>query len=151
MGIWLKTLSTFTVITFTGVLMDHLLLREGVPRFDLLLLSNALVGGTAAVLVIVLGVRQQRHSAFVASRMRVIREMNHHIRNALQVISYGVNGQRTESQVQNMQAAVNRITWTLREVLPQVLEEDADPKVLTRRYTASRPAQEPKVVNLNRH
>ena len=150
MKIWLKTLITFLLITLTGLVMDRLLLKEGIPRFDLLLLSNALVGGTAAVLVAVLGLRQQRQAAFVASRMRVIEEMNHHIRNALQVIAYGVNGQRTESQVENMQAAVNRITWALREVLPKMLEEDSDPKVLIRKEVAPRSNERPNTVKTAR-
>lgn len=146
MKIWLKTLITFLFITFTGLIMDRLLLKEGVPRFDLLLLSNALVGGTAAALVVVLAIRQQRHTAFVASRMRVIEEMNHHIRNALQVIAYGVNGQRTDDQVGNMQAAVNRITWALREVLPQVLQDESNPKVLIHKAKFAHSTEKPRTV-----
>jgi hypothetical protein len=48
MRVWLRALGTFVVITFLGMLMDRLLLTEGIPRFDLLLISNALVGGVAA-------------------------------------------------------------------------------------------------------
>jgi hypothetical protein len=121
---WLRALGTFFAITLMGMLMDLLLLNEGIPRFDLLLLSNALVGGVAAVLVFVLAVRQQQRAAFVSSRMRVIGEMNHHIRNALQVIQFSSRGKGTEAEMQAMREAVQRITWTLREVLPQMLNEE---------------------------
>ncbi len=121
---WLRALGTFFVITLMGILMDSLLLKEGLPRFDLLVLSNALVGGVAAVLVIVLALRQQQRAAFVSGRMRVIAEMNHHIRNALQVIQFSARGPGTEGEMQAMREAVQRITWALREVLPQMLNSE---------------------------
>jgi hypothetical protein len=124
MRIWLRALGTFVAITLIGILMDRLLLTEGVPRFDLLLISNALVGGAAAALVVVVAVRGKRHAAFVSSRMRVIAEMNHHIRNALQVIQYTSLTSHSETEMKAMRQAVQRITWALREVLPQVLNEE---------------------------
>jgi hypothetical protein len=124
MRIWLRALGTFVAITLIGLLMDRLLLTEGVPRFDLLLISNALVGGAAAALVVVLAVRGRQRAAFVSSRMRVIAEMNHHIRNALQVIQYTSLTSQSETEMNAMRQAVQRITWTLREVLPQMLNEE---------------------------
>ena len=41
--------------------------------------------------------------------------MNHHVRNALQVIAYSDNSTEQPSVVQD---AVRRIEWALREVLP---------------------------------
>src|SRR3954454_19076576 len=103
--------------------MDRLLLTEGIPRFDLLLISNALVGAAAAALVVVLAVRGKQRANFVSSRMRVIAEMNHHIRNALQVIQYTAQGTHSETEMKAISQAVQRITWTLRELLPQMLNE----------------------------
>jgi hypothetical protein len=50
-------------------------------------------------------------------RTRMIAEMNHHIRNALQVIQYGLsdNAVLPPEYVRN---AIKRIEWALREVLP---------------------------------
>jgi hypothetical protein len=124
MRIWLRALGAFVAITLIGILMDRLLLTEGVPRFDLLLVSNALVGGAAAALVFVLAVRGRQRAAFVSSRMRVIAEMNHHIRNALQVIQYTSLTTQSEAEMTAMKQAVQRITWALREVLPQMLHEE---------------------------
>jgi hypothetical protein len=124
MRIWLRALGTFAAITLIGILMDRLMLTEGVPRFDLLLVSNALVGGVAAALVVVLAVRAKQRAAFVSGRMRVIAEMNHHIRNALQVIQYTSLTTQSETEMKAMGQAVQRITWALREVLPQMLNEE---------------------------
>jgi hypothetical protein len=55
--------------------------------------------------------------------------MNHHIRNALQVISAVASGDLTEKPAR-VQEAVRRIEWALREVLPGeivVTEADAPP------------------------
>jgi hypothetical protein len=104
--------------------MDRLLLNEGVPRFELLLISNALVGGAAAAVVVALAVRGRQRAAFVSSRMRVIAEMNHHIRNALQVIQYTPLTSQSDAEMMAMRQAVQRITWALREVLPQMLHEE---------------------------
>ena len=126
MQFWLRTLGTFAGITSLGMLMDRLMLREGVPRFDLLLISNALVGGVAAALVVVWTIRQKQHAALVSSRMRVIAEMNHHIRNALQVIQYSSWGRQSDAEMQAIQQSVQRITWAVREVLPQMLSEEGE-------------------------
>jgi two-component sensor histidine kinase len=56
--------------------------------------------------------------------MRVIAEMNHHIRNALQVIQFSTRNQSGEAEVKAMRDAVQRITWALREVLPQLMNAE---------------------------
>jgi hypothetical protein len=101
-------------------LLEVRLHGKGVPGRDLILLSNLLVGLVAAALVYVLSVRERQRQAYVDCRLRVIAEMNHHIRNALQVISfYSRSG---EKQNVGIAEAVERIQWALREVLPQMPE-----------------------------
>lgn len=120
MRIWIKTLLTLACVTGAGYFADQLLRREGVPRHDLLLLSDLLVGLVAALLVFVLSAYQQHRARIVEDRLRVIAEMNHHIRNALQVIAYHTWSQKSEQEIASMHQAVNRITWALQEVLPQL-------------------------------
>jgi uncharacterized membrane protein YbaN (DUF454 family) len=50
-------------------------------------------------------------------RARMIAGMNHHIRNALQVIQYGLTDNAT-MPAEYVRDAINRIEWALREVLP---------------------------------
>ena len=48
-----------------------------------------------------------------------IAELNHHIRNALQVIAYHNVPERSEREIQQVNKAVIRIESVLREVLPE--------------------------------
>lgn len=83
-------------------------------------LDDVLLGCVAAVLVFFLlrhhewELRRQRQSA------AVIEQMNHHIRNALQVIAARSNlGIRSDGELQQITAAIERIDWALREILPR--------------------------------
>jgi hypothetical protein len=128
MRIWIKSLLTLACVTAAGYFADQLLRREGIPRRDLLLLSDFLVGLVAASLVFVLSAYQQHRARIVSDRLRVIAEMNHHIRNALQVIAYHTWSQKSELEIASMHQALNRITWALQEVLPQLPGERPYPE-----------------------
>jgi len=117
--IWLKSSATLLLVTGIGRLIDYALRKEGMPRRDLLFLSDLLVGVVAAVLVAVMAIRQEQKGRFLQVRLRIIREMNHHIRNALQVISFQAH-LKGETQIQEIDAAVKRITWALSDILPRM-------------------------------
>jgi hypothetical protein len=58
----------------------------------------------------------------MAARMKTIAELNHHIRNALQVIKFWGAQHRPAldaMQLQLINDSVDRIEWALREVLPR--------------------------------
>ncbi|MGA2989238.1 MAG: hypothetical protein ABSD88_02100 [Candidatus Korobacteraceae bacterium] len=56
----------------------------------------------------------------MAERLKVIADMNHHIRNALRVIAYHSTIREDKESVAVIDDAVKRISWALREVLPQM-------------------------------
>ena len=58
---------------------------------------------------------QERYQAMVGRLRRVV-ELNHHIRNALQVIAYHNVPERSERAIQQVNAEVVRIESVLREV-----------------------------------
>lgn len=58
---------------------------------------------------------QERYQAML-DRLRRIAELNHHIRNALQVIAYHNVTERSERAIQQVNAEVVRIESVLREV-----------------------------------
>jgi hypothetical protein len=60
---------------------------------------------------------EQRRSRDIRRKLEVISEMNHHVRNALQTISY-VPYTEQAKQILLIQQSVNRIQWALREILP---------------------------------
>lgn len=116
-----KSLVAMAALALTSYFIEVHLHRKGVPGRDLILLSNIMVGLVGAALVYVLSLREHQRQQYVECRLRVIAEMNHHIRNALQVITfYSRQGQKQEVGIVE---AVERIQWALREVLPQLPEQ----------------------------
>ncbi len=83
--------------------------------------DDLLIGVLAGVLVFA----YERHQhKLILEKMRVISEMNHHVRNALQPIMYSPYLKEQADQVKVIQEGTRRIEWALREVLPG---EDAVP------------------------
>jgi len=79
------------------------------------LVDDLLIGILAGVLVFA----YERHQhKLILERMRIISEMNHHVRNALQPIIYSPYLQEQAEQVRTIQEGTRRIEWALREVLP---------------------------------
>ena len=128
MRIWIKTLGALLVVTASGRLLDLVLRKAGISRRDLLFLSDCLMGCVAAALVYALVRFNEQKTRFVTGRLKVIAEMNHHIRNALQVISFHSWTAKNEKEVESIKQAVTRITWALSEVLPQLPSSEAAPQ-----------------------
>lgn len=114
-------------VSVVGIAFDRMLIHEGVPRYDLMAISNSLTGIVAGAFFWQARRRERERQMFIRGRLHTISEMNHHIRNALQVISfYSYQGQ-DEKMVAMLSQAVNRIEWALSEVLPGEL--NAKPNV----------------------
>lgn len=60
---------------------------------------------------------EQRRSRELRQKLAMISAMNHHVRNALQTISY-VPYTEQAKQMLLIQQSVNRIQWALKEILP---------------------------------
>ena len=60
---------------------------------------------------------EHRRSRELRQKLAVISAMNHHVRNALQTISY-VPYTEQAKQMLLIQQSVNRIQWALKEILP---------------------------------
>jgi hypothetical protein len=76
------------LVCAVGYGFDHLLAKDGVTRTDILIVSNALTGIVAGLLFYSLSNNERQRRHLVSERLHTIAEMNHHIRNALQVITY---------------------------------------------------------------
>jgi hypothetical protein len=100
------------VIALTGSTLEAVIDRH--RFFSLESLDDILVGVLAAV--IVFAYEQRRYRA-ILDKIRVIAAMNHHVRNALQAISYAPYAEH-EKQLKMLQDSVKRIEWALREILP---------------------------------
>ena len=60
---------------------------------------------------------QRRQNRYLAERLEVISEMNHHVRNGLQVIQYSAYLTKDKEHIQRIEESLRRIEWALREVL----------------------------------
>ena len=110
------------LVWLVGYGFDHMLARDGVPRFDILVTSNALTGIVAGFLFFSLTNNERLRRNIISQRLRTISEMNHHIRNSLQVITYATATQRSAESVEMIRSSVERIEWALREVLPNPID-----------------------------
>jgi hypothetical protein len=102
-----------------GIALDVLLLRGGMPRFGILLLSNLIIGMIAGTLFVQIKVREQEQRQVVEDRLCKIADMNHHVRNALAVVAFYGTQSGSAASAELVSEAVKRIEWTLREVLPK--------------------------------
>lgn len=115
---WATIVAVAFVVSIVGLLFDRLLVREGVPRYDLMAISNSLTGIVAGAFFWQAKRLDRERRQFISERLHTISEMNHHIRNALQVISFYSGKDRDEQTIVALSQAVNRIEWALSEVLP---------------------------------
>jgi hypothetical protein len=79
------------------------------------MITDALLGVAVGFVVLLYERRQQRT---ITRKLEVIRLMNHHVRNSLQVISFAASVPEQEALEAEIRNAVERIEWALREVLP---------------------------------
>lgn len=102
-------------IYLSGGVLDWFVTHQYVPRISLML-AGAAVALTVGVLVFqLLTDIQERYQAMLDRLLRIV-ELNHHIRNALQVISYNNVPDRSEQAIRQVNAEILRIESVLREV-----------------------------------
>src|SRR5215472_6001707 len=119
---WLLFLAMAAAVAVIGFLLDHVLVKEGLPGIDMLIISNSITGLFAAGMLYQVVREERAKQELVQARMKTIAELNHHIRNALQVIKFWGAQQRPSldaMQLQLINDSVDRIEWALREVLPR--------------------------------
>jgi hypothetical protein len=105
-------------IFLLGALLENLLAEFKVAGLAALA-DNLLIGILAGT--IVFAYESHRHKAMLR-QMKIIAEMNHHVRNALQPILYSPYLKEQAEQVRIIQQGTERIQWALREVLPGNLD-----------------------------
>jgi hypothetical protein len=90
-----------------AVIGNHVLLSiDSVDDFTIGILAG----------VVIFAYEQRRYRATM-DKIQMISAMNHHVRNALQTISYSPYTEQ-EKQIRMIAESVGRIEWALREILP---------------------------------
>ncbi|HEY7402635.1 MAG TPA: hypothetical protein VIB39_03880 [Candidatus Angelobacter sp.] len=105
-----------------GAMLQGVLGRKGLTGKSIYV--DDLVLGVLAGLV-VFAYEQRRYKAML-EKIAMISAMNHHVRNALQAISYAPYTEQAK-QIQLIQQSVSRIQWALQEVLPGAVDMDPKP------------------------
>lgn len=106
-------------ITAVGLLFDRLMLREGISRIDILMVSNLLTGIVAAGLFLQIKLRAAEKQRLWEQRVQKLADMNHHVRNALQVLAFYASQTEDSRAAKLIKESIQRIEWTLIEVLPR--------------------------------
>ena len=126
-------------IFFLGSLSD-LWLHRYAGRLLIEIVTDAFIGLGVGLLVLLYERRQRQH---IIRKLEVVRMMNHHVRNSLQVISFASSMPEPEELRNKVREAVERIEWALREVLPGQREDISD---LPLQFQPKDSARKPKVV-----
>jgi hypothetical protein len=112
-----------------GALVQTVLYRHQINGV-MLYLDDVIVGLLAGLLIFAY---EQRRYRELADKIRVIAQMNHHVRNALQAITFSRYAD-APGQIQVLEESTKRIQWALQEILPGEVErptahhEDLTPK-----------------------
>jgi hypothetical protein len=99
-----------------GVVLGSTVLGRRRPK-AVLVLTDVLSGVLAGTLVFDALRHARKQRAALLHRDAIILQMNHHVRNALQSIALATHASPDTQPA--IHAAIERIQWALREVLPQ--------------------------------
>lgn len=111
----LATLLTFVITS----LADWLMLRQHESARLTIEISDGLAAVAIGALSFQIFRLQQQRQQRLRRRLELIADMNHHVRNALQVIAFSTEG-KNEEEIATIRESVNRIQWALTELLPKL-------------------------------
>ena len=103
-----------------GTGLDFLLLHEHDTKLVVIEASDALGGLVAGALSFRLLQYERERRRRLRQKIAVIADMNHHVRNALQVISFHAYSSADKEQLEAVKESMERIQWALKEVLPKL-------------------------------
>lgn len=122
-----RTVILFAIVVFFfGMALDFFLVNQGRIRpLAAASILNGCFSLVASFLLYKVLMHDRKERVRVIERLATIDEMNHHIRNALQIISFNAHGESSETELAEIRQAVARIQWSLNEILPKVEPEFA--------------------------
>ncbi|HET9696298.1 MAG TPA: hypothetical protein VFP40_05485 [Terriglobales bacterium] len=107
------------IIFLVSSAADLFMFKEHEPARITVEISDAVSSIAIGLLWFQLLRMQQQRREDLRRRIEMIADMNHHVRNALQVISLSTHG-RDQQEIANIRESMNRIQWALKEVLPKI-------------------------------
>ena len=124
----LAALVLAAAIFLGGGVLDWFVTRQYLPRISLMLAGAAVSLAVGLLAFQILTDIEKRYQGLLDRLQRIV-ELNHHIRNALQVIAYHNVPERTGPAVQQVTAELARIESVLREVSGALGEHAGAPTI----------------------
>ncbi len=119
--IFLMSVIAAMALFVIGTALDYVLLHdEHDSRNTIIETSDALGGVVAGVLIFRLLQYERERRKRLRQKIAVIADMNHHVRNALQVISFHAYSTADKEQLEAVKESMERIQWALKEILPKL-------------------------------
>lgn len=109
-----------SIMFVIGIGMDMMVVREGETRLIAFAVSDALAAAVAGFLVYRLLHYERERRERLRQKLAIIADMNHHVRNALQVISFHAYSNADREQIEAIKESMERIQWALKEILPKL-------------------------------
>ena len=115
----IKLVSAFAgfLVFGTAAMWEWIAAREGWSLLPMALVSNVIAGTLAGVFIFMVLRNLRERRLAMLRRLTAIREMNHEIRNALELIQLSAYSTHHQQAIATITDAVDRIQWTLREIL----------------------------------
>jgi len=136
--VYLSALCSGLVTVAVVYTLDAFLASIGLHA-EATIVDDVLLGCLVAVLVLSLELQYAKELRRKQRKIAMLQEMNHHVRNALQIILYA-NAHITDKEAAAKVAeAIQRIEWALREILP-----DEDPLELVDKTNVDAPKAQPR-------
>ena len=107
------------LVFFVSSAADMFMFHEHEPARMTIEISDVIASVIIGLLSYQLLRLQQQRREQLRRRVEMISDMNHHVRNALQVISLSTHG-KDQQEITNIRESMNRIQWALRELLPKI-------------------------------
>jgi hypothetical protein len=122
-------LSVFTgsVVFGTAAMWEWIASREGWSLLPMAMVSNVAAGTLTGIFLFMVLRKIRERRLLTLRRLTAIREMNHEIRNALELIQLSAYSTHHQDAIVAITDAVDRIQWTLREMLAPTEEEEEEP------------------------
>lgn len=109
-------LAALTMFVLTGGL-DWLAERNNIPEMSMWI-GDVILSLIVGVLVTKMIGDARREKRRIFQRLLMIAEMNHNIRNSLEVIQLSAHVSHDKEAIEEIDTAVNRIHWALKEFVP---------------------------------
>ena len=101
----------------TAFFVERYFHHQGTDPIPMIAVSDAIAGLLGGLLILRLSYNVIERRRVILERLRAIADVNHHIRNALDLIQLSAQTTADKNAIGVIQEGVDRIEWTLREML----------------------------------